>query len=403
MLEGFKAFTITHNEVKAGNLSQFVLDKSSQDELLPTLKESCKIDELLYLSTCNRILYFIYTKDKNFTTSKSEFFSRINPEIDSSLLVNVKFYEGHDAVNHLFKVASSLDSMVIGEREIFRQLREAYAYCKELNLCGDSIRLAMRFCVESAKEIYANTKIGERKVSVVSLAMDQFKKKNISTEDKIIMVGAGQSNELVSKFLTKMGYHNVRVYNRNKDRAINLAKRFKNGSAHPLEELHLDQESFSAMIVCTGSITPLVTPELFDKTNFKNGDKFIIDLSIPFNVSKEVGLQNNVELISVEELQEMAKENLSFRQNELSNALVIIRERIEEFKKLFQQRLIERAMGEVPVEIRKIKERAINEVFNKEIADMDPKTKDIFLKAMDYMEKKCIGVPMKAAKKIVIE
>ena len=165
----------------------------------------------------------------------------------------------------------------------------------------------------------------------------------------------------------------------------------------------MDNQDFSSMIVCTGSITPLVTPELFDKANFRSGNKFIIDLSIPFNVSKEVGLQDNVELISVEELQEMAKKNLSFRQNELSNALVIIKDRIDEFRKLFQQRLIERAMGEVPVEIRKIKERAINEVFNKEIAVMDEATKDLFLKAMDYMEKKCIGVPMKAAKKIIIE
>ena len=79
----------------------------------------------------------------------------------------------------------------------------------------------------------------------------------------------------------------------------------------------------------------------------------------------------------------------------------IIVERMEEFKKIFQQRMIERAMGDVPVEIKKIKEHAIKEVFQKEIADMDDGTKAIFLKAMNYMEKKCIGIPMKAAKNII--
>ena len=76
-------------------------------------------------------------------------------------------------------------------------------------------------------------------------------------------------------------------------------------------------------------------------------------------------------------------------------------ERMEEFKKIFQQRLIERAMGEVPVEIKKIKDHAIKEVFHKEIAEMDESTKAVFLKAMNYMEKKCIGIPMKAAKNII--
>ena len=400
MLSGFRAFTITHNEVKAGNLAHFVLDKSVQGSTLNNLKKDCGIDELLYLSTCNRVLFLIYM-DPLKPLNKEAFFKSFNPNIDKDLLVRVKAFKGQDSIKHLFRVAASLDSMVVGEREIFRQLRESYTESKENGLSGDNIRLAMRFCVESSKAIYAQTKIGEKKVSVVSLAVEQFNKYNINPDSNIVLVGAGQTIELVSKFLTKLKYHNILVFNRNPEKAEEIANRFSNGSGHSLIELESFDKPFDAMFVCTGSVDPIIKREHFRKENFKTGSKCIIDLSIPFNVEKLVSDFEHVDLISVEELQEMAKNNMSFRQNEISSAMHIIVERMEEFKKIFQQRMIERAMGDVPVEIKKIKEHAIKEVFQKEIADMDDGTKAIFLKAMNYMEKKCIGIPMKAAKNII--
>lgn len=400
MLSGFRAFTITHNEVKAGSLAHFVLDKSVQEEALHKLKNACGIDELLYLNTCNRVLFLIYTDPLN-SLNKETFFNSFNSNIEDELVSRVKEYEGQESIKHLFRVAASLDSMVVGEREIFRQLREAYTHCKEIGICGDNIRLAMRFCVESSKAIYAQTKIGEKKVSVVSLAIDQFKNHNIDPSSNLVLVGAGQTIDLVSKFLTKLGYKNVFIFNRNPEKAEDIAIRFAYGSGHPLSELEAFNDPFDAMFVCTGSIDPIIRKAHFAKQNFSTGSKCIIDLSIPFNVEKSVSELDNVSLISVEELQEMAKNNISFRQNEISSAMHIIMERMEEFKKIFQQRLIERAMGEVPVEIKKIKDHAIKEVFHKEIAEMDESTKAVFLKAMNYMEKKCIGIPMKAAKNII--
>ena len=400
MLSGFKAFTITHNEVKAGSLSNFVLDQAEQAQSLGTLKEQFHIKELLYLNTCNRVLFFVYT-DPHQNLDKAAFLKAFNPALTDDLIDQVRLYANHEALTHLYRVAASLESMVIGEREIFRQLREAYTHCKSMGLCGDNIRLAMRFCVESSKAIYANTRIGERKVSVVSLAMEQFSKRSLDKSLPVVLIGAGQTIDLVCKFLPKLGFQNIRIFNRTIEKAALLAEQFQEGKAYTLDQLDQFNEPFQAMIVCTASTEAIITKELISRPALQSTSKLIVDLSIPFNVEKSVQDLDQVELITVEELQEIAKVNISFRQNEMEHAMAIISERLEEFKTIYQQRRIERAMEDVPKAIKKIKDRAVNEVFQKELAELDADTQALFIKALDYMEKKCIGIPMKAAKNIV--
>ena len=114
MLSGFRAFTITHNEVKAGNLAHFVLDKSVQESNLSKLKQDCGIEELLYLSTCNRVLFLFYM-DPLKPLDKNDFFNAFNPDISSELIDRVKEYKGQDSIKHLFRVAASLTQWWLGK------------------------------------------------------------------------------------------------------------------------------------------------------------------------------------------------------------------------------------------------------------------------------------------------
>ncbi len=302
---------------------------------------------------------------------------------------------------HLFEMAASINSMVIGEREIFRQLREAYDFSKENGLTGDNIRLAMRFTVEAAKCVYANTAIGEKALSVVALAFQQMMLKSQNREARVIMVGAGQTNTLFGKFLHKHNFSNLTVFNRSLDSAKVLAGQLS-GQAFDLKDLVSYKGGFDILVVCTASVNAIITPSVYEQLLGTDGEeKIIIDLSVPNNVDRKVIHNYNTFYIEVENLKERAKENLQHRLNAIDSVKLILADFMEQFIKAFKQRLIEKALSKVPDEIKCVKDKAINIVFAKEFESLDDNSKDLLLRMMNYMEKGCINIPMKAAKEAI--
>jgi glutamyl-tRNA reductase len=298
----------------------------------------------------------------------------------------------------LFDVAASIDSLVIGERQILGQLREAYEQCREWGLTGDNIRLAMNQAVIAAKSVYSNTQIGDKPVSVVSLATQKLLNANVRKDARILVVGAGQTNQLVAKFLAKHQFNNVSVFNRTVAKAEQVAGLVE-GNAHSLEELYAYEDGFDCMVVCTAVKEPIITKNLYQ--SLLNGDterKVLIDLAIPHNVDGEVLEAYPVQYIEIEGLRSLAQDNLTARESEVVNAQAILENYLEEFPILYKQRQLELAMRRVPSEIKAVKSKAINEVFAKEVGLLDDQTKELIERMMAYMEKKCIGIPMKAAR-----
>ena len=207
MLADFHIVTITHQDLNVDEIGHFVIKHSSKNELqdrLSEIKKSFQIKELIYLSTCNRLTFITYDHLIWNKELLREFFLSINPDLDEEKLMRlpkiVRIYNGEDAVTHLFEVASSIDSMVVGEREIFRQFREAYHFSKKAGLLGDNLRLLEKYTVIAAKNVYANTKIGERALSIVSLAIQKLLESDLPKDARILMVGAGETNLKVAKF-----------------------------------------------------------------------------------------------------------------------------------------------------------------------------------------------------------
>lgn len=406
MLNNYKILTVTHKHVRLERIGDFVITYADEKELeskLNKLKNQFGFDELLYVATCNRVIFFYYSSlnlNSDFSTS---FFQAINPNLSSDYIQKtIRSYQGTEAIKHIYEVTSSIDSLVVGEREILRQIRDGFSTCENWGLIGDNIRLSMRYVVEAAKEVYAKTRIGEKQISVVSLAIHKLLQNNLARSSRILLIGAGQTNMLVSKFLVKYGFSNVTVFNRSIEKAQVLAERF-NGVAFSLSELAHYEEGFDCMIVCTGATKAIINTSLYQ--NLIAGDtdkKLVVDLSIPNNVSKEVVNQFPIDYIEIEDLKHLADQNLSFRKQEITKAKSLLKIQITEFQKVFQQRQLTKALQGVPTEIKAIKEKAINEVFKKDLDDLDQATKSLVLKMMTYMEKKCISVPMKAAKTLVI-
>jgi glutamyl-tRNA reductase len=409
MLAKYNILTVTHKRTNLKDIGDFVIKVDDQDELrqeLEQLKAQFNLDELFYLPTCNRVMYFFTTNHQVDERFIAHFFQRINPSMRMELVDELEdvvyHYQGEEALKHFFDVASSIDSLVIGERQILRQLREAYELCHSWGTTGEYIRLLFKQAVVAAKAVYNRTRIGDKPVSVVSLAFQQMLKAHVHKDDRVLLVGAGQTNQLVGKFLSKYAFSNITVFNRSLDKAGQLAQSL-NGRALPLTDLENYQEGFDCLIVCTGATDPIITASLYEKLlRGDTGRKVVIDLSIPNNVAEAAVEQFDFEYIEVEGLRNLAKQNLAFREREVERAHKVLNEYIQEMPTLIKQRQIELAMRQVPVEIKAVKDRAMNEVFHKEVATLDDQTKALMEKMLAYMEKKCIGIPMKAAREAVL-
>jgi glutamyl-tRNA reductase len=406
MFNGFKILTLTHHHTSLRDIEKYVIEREMIGDKLSAIKQDLDIHEIMYLATCNRVLFFIYD-DQNYSEDRIQaFFSHVNSELtdsDFEVLKNqICFYQGQEAIKHLFELASSINSMVIGEREIFRQLREAYDHSRSIATSGDNIRLAMRFTVEAAKCVYANTAIGEKALSVVALAFRQMMMLTQNREARIVLVGAGSTNTLFAKFLKKHNFLDVNVFNRTLSTAEKLADSFS-GKAYQLDDLTTFKSGFDILIVCTGSVKSIITPELYaDLLGQEVDKKIIVDLSVPNNVDKRIADIFDVHLIEVDALKEQAQENLQHRIQAIESVKLILKDFMDQFTIAFKQRQIEKSLKNVPTEIRNIKDKAINQVFAKEIETLDDTTKELIFRMLNYMEKGCIGIPMKAARESII-
>lgn len=408
MLEDFKILTITHHNLNVDEIGHFVVHNEGSDDLkskLYALKEEAHLEEIIYLSTCNRVSFICYSGEEFDTDYIKRFFSIVNPQLeDSKLKIISKFvdvYHGSKAVNHLFEVASSMDSLVVGEREIFRQFREAYKQSLSFGLVGDNLRMLENATVKAAKEVYDKTKIGEKPLSIVSLAVQSMLQHNLDRDIRLLIIGAGETNTLFAKFLKKYNFTNVSIFNRSLDNAADLVE-LLDGQAYHLSELHTYAGGFDVMIVCTAATSAIIDAPIYRNLLQKEeGKKIVIDLSVPNNVAADVVDGFPMEYIDIEQLRSLSTANLEFRKKEVHAARILLRSQLIAFNNQFQQRQLERALNTVPSEIKRIKEKAIAEVYHKQMAELDDKTKDLIHQMMDYMEKKCIGVPMKAARNLV--
>jgi glutamyl-tRNA reductase len=406
-IKDFKIISITHQNCPLEQVGMFHIDEANQQERLEALKQQLGMSELMFISTCNRVEFLFFAPvvvDKDFLKNfHSVLFETKAPISDSQFAQFAKVYEGAQAVRHIFLVSASLDSMVVGEREIITQVRDSFERAKKMGISGDGIRLVIRKTIETAKKVYTDTDIARKPVSVVSLAYKNLRDLNVDLNARIVMVGAGKTNRSMSKFFLKHGYTNFVVYNRTLAKAEQLANELK-GVARPLAALPLHSEGFDVLMTCTGSEEPIITESIYRQ--MLCGDqsrKVIIDLALPNDVAPEVVSMPHLRYVDVATLQVTAKENLKLREKEIEKCLTIIDRSMAEFDQMFRERQIEKAMGEIPQQIKAIKELAMNEVFARDLNNLDDSSKEVLQKVIDYFEKKYIGLPMKMAKEILVQ
>ncbi len=404
-MEYLKIIAFTHQQIDLKSLGKLVICEETLEDRLRNIQSELQVKEIFYVGTCNRV-EFVFTAAQNIDTNFTRRFLQVlnmglPEEYLDKFVENVSVYEKLDAFNHLLRMSCSLESLVVGEKEILAQVRKAYQACKDGGFTGDYMRMIMDRVVKTAKEVYTHTNISRNPVSVVSLAYRKLKELNVCGNSRLLIIGAGETNNNIAQYLKKHTYSNFVVFNRTLEKAQALAKEL-NGEAYALSEIAQYDKGFDVIITCTGSTEPVITEEIYLKLlNGDTGKKVIVDLAIPNDTDLAVREQFPIHYIEVESLKEIARKNIKERYDELVHAERIIETNIKEFESVLRQRRIEIAMSEVPKKIKEIKQTALQGVFANEINTLDESSKAVLERVIDYMEKKYISVPMVMAKEIL--
>lgn len=401
----FHVIAFTHHTIGVEEIGKFHLEDETIVPNMEHLKTQLNLEEVMYLSTCNRVEFIFVTREEVDQGFQAHFLNEFNPDWDQKhiqkLLDGCKNWNGINAVNHLIEVACSLDSMVIGEREIITQMKEAFEFARKNNLSGDTIRLVMQQVIQTAKKVYTETDIATKPVSVVSLAYHQIKDKEIPENARVLFVGAGVTNTNMARFLMKHDFSDFTVFNRSLKNAESLSKMIK-GEPKTLKDLASFDKGFDLMICCTASKEVVITKDLYQRLLAgETTKKIVVDLAVPADLDPEVKNDFDVDHISVEYLKKLSANNLAERKKELIQVRQIIYEAVEEFKEIFKIRQVEIKMRSIPERVKEIRARAEQEVFHKELDALDEDSREVLDKILNYMEKKYVAVPMLMAKEML--
>lgn len=404
-MKRFDIIAFNHHQLDLEEVGYFHLEQEDVARKMEFVKSEMNIAEIMYLTTCNRVEFIFVTDDEVDDEFKALFIKSINSKWDHKTIhhfvESTKHWNGINAVNHLIEVASSVDSVVVGEREIITQVRDAYEFSRANGLSGDVIRVVMRQVIETAKKVYTQTEIATKPVSIVSLAYHHLRAKNIANDARILIVGAGITNTNMCRFLKKHGFKNFVVYNRSLENAEKLAG-FIDGEAKPLGELKDHKSGFDVLLTCTASKDPVISPKTYESLLAGEGDKkIVIDLAVPGDIDPEIIAKRQVEYVSIDFLKTISNKHLEERKKELIKVHKIIYQAVEDFKEIFKMRQVEIKMRGIPERVKEIRATAINDIFSKDLESMDENSREVLDKILNYMEKKYVSVPMLMAKELI--
>jgi glutamyl-tRNA reductase len=283
--------------------------------------------ESFYLSTCNRmeVLFTTPRLDEGISAVVG-LLAEIYGQTGAALKPYLYIYIDQDAVKHLFRVACSLDSMVVGEPQILGQIKDAYRQATEAKASGVVLNRLLHKSFSAAKRVRTETRIGSNAVSISYAAVELAKKIFGELQGKIaLLIGAGEMAELAAEHLISNGVERIVVANRTLERALALARRF-NGSTVPWEELVEELRKTDIIISSTGSPEPILNAGQVRKRMRarRNRPLFFIDIAVPRDIDPDVNRIDNVYLYNIDDLQGIVEINRAERIKEAARAEHII-------------------------------------------------------------------------------
>ncbi len=306
------------------------------EEGLLKLRELPGVEEAIILSTCNRVEIYADVKDREKSVDTIGAFLSAYHGIERDLLGGSLYIHGDtDAVKHIFRVAASLDSMVVGEPQILGQMKDAFDFALQKKTTGILLNRLMKKAISVAKRVRTETKIAENAVSISFAAVELARKIFTDLSEKSFMLlGAGEMAELAARHMVNCGVREAVVVNRTFDRGCELATEF---GGRPVKfENFLGELIHTDIVICsTGAPTYVLKKEEMQKVmkERKQRPVFIIDISVPRNIDPGINDLDNVYLYDVDDLQGTVEANILERKKEAEKAEMIIAEEIDSFQR----------------------------------------------------------------------
>jgi glutamyl-tRNA reductase len=297
------------------------------------LTEGCA--ESLLLDTCNRVELYGASETPVATTEIARTLLRPAGEIDTTVPDQFYRYEGEECVQHLFRVACGLDSMVIGETEILGQTKKAYEAARTSGSAGPCLHRLFQRAFRVAKQVRTRTEITRGSVSVGSVAVDLAGKIFGDLKDRrVLLLGAGEASERTARALVSRGVVDLRITNRSAERADALAAAI-NGRAIPFAHWQQQCGEIDILLTSTAADEPILTREMLAPIIRARLDRplFIIDIAVPRDVAPDVNEMDGVYLYDIDSLRSIADQSLALRRQQIAAGEEIIAEHVSEFSR----------------------------------------------------------------------
>jgi len=327
----FQLIGINHNTAPVEVREQMAVPESRLADALGKLVHHPGVEEGLILSTCNRVEVLAQTR--NGSADLRSFlhgYFQLDPEKFAPHLYE---YRERDAIRHLFRVTSSLDSMVVGEPQILGQVKEAYATARAVGAIHAQLDLLLTRSFAVAKRVRTETAVGSSAVSVASVAVELAQKIFGSLKGThVCLIGAGKMSELAARHLQAHGAESIFVANRTYERATQLAAKFKGEAIH-FSDIYEFCDKADIIISSTGAPVAIFRREHGERflARRKNRPMFFIDIAVPRDVDPQMNKLDGIFVYDIDDLQQAVAAHTADRQREAERAEAIIQSEVERF------------------------------------------------------------------------
>ena len=332
----FVVIGVNHQTAPVEVREQFAISEARLPEAVKCLATYPGIEEGMIVSTCNRVEMLARTT--NGSADLQGFlrqFYGFDPEPYRKYLYE---YRERDAVRHVFRVASSLDSMIVGEPQILGQVKEAYATARAVGAVNSQLDALLTRAFAVAKRVRNETAVATSAVSIASVAVDLAKKIFGNLQGKsVYLVGAGKMCELAARHLLAHGAKQIYVANRTYERAVALAKKF-NGEAIPFEKLYETVPNADIVISSTGAPHAIFRKEHGEKflSQRRNRPMFFIDIAVPRDIDPEMNKLDGIFVYDIDDLQQVVSSHIADRRTEADRAEAIVQLEVDKFESRLQ-------------------------------------------------------------------
>ena len=360
---------LSHKTAPVEIREKLAIPESRMGEALARLCSYQGVREGILLSTCNRVeVYAVVDEIEGGYGRIQDFLADAHLSLSSEQLTpHLYWHQGDRAISHLFRVASSLDSMIVGESQILGQIKEAFEVALAHKATGIILNKVMKKAISVAKRVRTETAIAEMAVSVSYAAVELAKKIFSDLSEKtVLLVGAGEMAKLAARHFIASGVRHVQVTTRNPQHALELANRF-GGTAVAFEDFRQEMASADIVLVSTGAAHYLVSEDDVQHSvkQRMNRPMFLIDISVPRNIDPAVRHVDNAFLFDIDDLKMRVEQNRGKRQNEAEKAELMVVDEVGIVRQWLQSLEVTPTIVALRARIDEIKQAELNKTLGR--------------------------------------